>query len=93
LAVSWITTSVLAGVATFGAANLAWIAELADPRNDGRQGPRLAAAASERIGLGLGAHERARRSAARATLPGFPLKPRKTPNPEHLPRAGAGGEP
>ena len=55
--------------------DLAWIAELADPRDDNQSGRHLEAAASERVGLGLGAHERKRRKhAAHATLPGFPLK-------------------
>lgn len=68
--------------------DLAWIAELADPRSDGQQGPRLEAAASERVGLGLGAHERARRKrAALATMPGFPLKRPSSPD-APLPRTG-----
>jgi AI-2 transport protein TqsA len=55
--------------------DLAWIAELADPRGDPPPGPQLEAAASERVGLGLGAHERKRRrNAALATMPGFPIK-------------------
>jgi Zn-dependent protease with chaperone function len=71
--------------------DLAWIAELADPRSDDASGPHLEAAASERVGLGLGAHERKRRKhAAHSTLPGFPLK-RQGSGPVNPARPG--GEP
>ena len=70
--------------------DLAWIAELADPRSDAQPGPQLEAAASERVGLGLGAHERKRRkNAALATLPGFPLKRQSGPQPEPAQPPGA----
>jgi AI-2 transport protein TqsA len=55
--------------------DLAWISELVDPRTEHHAPAGLASGGipHERVGLGLGAHSRRRRS-ARVTIPGFPLK-------------------
>ena len=74
--------------------DLAWIAELADSRSDAGQGPKLEAAASERVGLGLGAHERSRRHPhpRPATIPGFPLKRPSSPSSGEQPLRPREGE-